>query len=150
MKIIQKVKEAKTKKQADLLKAPKYFQDLFNRYPILQKFDLKQVMTKNYVRQFFLKVAKEQIYNDVNSSKLAMSDLKDVFMNTKFPIIFVTVGTIKTIIRFITGYSLNPYFQVVKFSVYYYWLKESWKIGRANFNLNKRVRLYQELQREVL
>lgn len=99
-------------------------------------------MTKNYVRQFFLKVAKEQIYNDVNSSKLALSDLKEVFMNTKFPIIFVTVGTIKTIIRFVTGYSLNPYFQVFKFSVYYYWLKESWKIGRANFNLNKRVRLY--------
>ena len=35
MKIIMKVKEARTKKEADLLKAPKYFQDLFKRYPIL-------------------------------------------------------------------------------------------------------------------
>ena len=148
--IIQKVKQAKTKKEADLLKAPKYFQELFKKYPILKKFDLKEVMTKNYVRQFFLKVAKEQIYNDVNKSKLKLPDLKEVFMQTKFPIAFVLVGTIKTVFRFVYGYSLNPYFQLLKFSVYYYWLKESWKIGRANTKLQKRVKLYQELQKEVL
>ena len=67
MQLILKIKTEKVKKQADMLKAPKYFQTLFRKYEILQKFDLKEVMTKNYVRQFFLKVAKEQIYKDVNN-----------------------------------------------------------------------------------
>ena len=39
--------------------AVEYFQALYKKYEILKKFDLKEVMTKNYVRQFFLKVAKE-------------------------------------------------------------------------------------------
>ena len=107
-------------------------------------------MTKNYVRQFFLKVAKEQIYNSVNSSRLLPKELKEVLIETKFPIVFVTVGTIKTFLRFAYGYSLNPFFQTLKFSIYYMWLTQSYKINRANFKLNKRVKLYKELQDETL
>lgn len=107
-------------------------------------------MTKNYVRQFFLKVAKEQIYNDVNSSRLLPHELKEVLIETKFPIVFVLVGTIKTMIRFANGFSLNPFFQSLKFSIYYLWLTQSYKINRSNFKLNKRVKLYKELQDETL
>jgi hypothetical protein len=104
-------------------------------------------MTKNYVRQFFLKVAKEQIYKEVNSQKVLsnLADLKEVVKATKFPIIFVFLGTLKTILRFTGGFSLNPYFQAIKFSTYYYWLTQSWRINTLNFKLQKRVRLYREL-----
>lgn len=145
VQIIEKIKKEETKKEADLLKAPKYFQELFKMYPILKKFELREIMTKNYVRQFFLKVAKEQIYNSVNNSKLLPKELKEVLIETKFPIVFVLVGTIKTILRFVYGYSLNPFFQTLKFSIYYAWLTQSYKINRANFKLNKRVKLYKEL-----
>lgn len=120
-----------------MLKAPKYFQTLFRKYEILQKFDLKEVMTKNYVRQFFLKVAKEQIYKDVNNQSLLKNipDLKEVMIATKFPIVFIFLGTIKTIMRFAGGFSLNPYFQGLKFSVYYYWITQSWRINKLNFKL---------------
>ena len=67
-------------------------------------------MTKNYVRQYFLKIAKEQIYEDVNKSKLKWPEVKEVVVATKFPIIFVIVGTVKTFIRLFYGFSLNPYF----------------------------------------
>lgn len=94
-------------------------------------------MTKNYVRQFFLKVAKEQIYKEINNQKVLSNktDLKEVLTATKFPIVFVFVGTLKTILRFTGGFSLNPFFQMVKFSVYYYWLTESWRINTLNFKL---------------
>ena len=53
------VKVENKKQEDDLKKAPKYFQTLFQKYPILKKFNISEIMTKNYVRQFFLKVAKQ-------------------------------------------------------------------------------------------
>ena len=149
LEVIQLVKEENKKQEDDLKRAPKYFQALFQKYPILKKFNIREIMTKNYVRQFFLTVAKQQIYDDVNSAKLARPELKEIMINTKFPIVFVIVGTIKSILRLVSGFSLNPYFQAVKFTVYYLWLSESLKINTRNYRLQKRVRLYKELQDEV-
>lgn len=133
LRIIEKVKEENRRRQDELQKAPKYFQELFAKYPILKKFDIKQIMSKNYVRALFLKVAKECIYADVNSAKLKIKEIKNVLLETRFPIVFVIAGTVKSIIRLVGGYSLNPYFQLIKFSVYWYWLKESFRINALNF-----------------
>ena len=92
-----------------------------------------------------MKVAKEQIYENVNKSRLNLPELKEVLLATKFPIAFVVVGTIKALLRLIDGFTLNPYFEVLKFSIYYYWLTESYNINRANYKLQKRVKLYKEL-----
>ena len=69
----------------------------------------------------------------MEKSRLSLPEIKDVCFLTKFPIVFVIVGTLKTLIRLVDGFSLNPYFQMIKFSVYWYWLKESLRIGNANF-----------------
>lgn len=56
----------------------------------------------------------------------------------------------KTVIRFFGGYAVNPYFQCVKFSVYWYWITESYRINRNNFKIQKKAKLFKELQLEVV
>ena len=45
---------------------------------------------------------------------------------------------------------MNPYFQVVKFSIYYYWIKESYRINKNNLKLQKKAQLFKELQLEIV
>lgn len=80
-------------------------------------------------------MAKDEIYENVNKSRLSLPELKEVFLATKFPIAFVVVGTIKALIRLVDGFTVNPYFEAIKFSVYYYWLTQSYQINRANYKL---------------
>ena len=90
--IIKKVQEENNRKKEELLKAPRYFKELFERYPILKQFDLKEVITKNYVRQYFLKVAREQINKEVERKRLNFGEVIDVFWRCRFPIMLVALG----------------------------------------------------------
>lgn len=97
-----------------------------------------------------MQVAKKEIYSDVNKATLKWPELKQVFYTTKFPIAFIIVGTVKTFVRLFMGFSLNPWFQLMKFSIYYMWLRHSMNVNTANFKLQKRVKLFKELQEEVI
>jgi hypothetical protein len=60
------------------------------------------------------------------------------------------LATFKTVLKFVMGSSMNPYFELFKISYLVYWMKESIKINSANFKLSKRVRLYEEVKEEVI